>query len=554
MLTALVAVLYGPSLGFDFVFDDTTLILQNTRLRSPSGFWLPWTEDVWAFQDFNSSGNYFRPVLGTWLWLMWQLFGEQAVGWHLVTVLLHAGAAVLAFTLGRKLDMGTLGAFAGAALFAAHPLAIQTAAWAVCSAEIVVWWLLLGACLLWVRGGRWVLVSLGLILLAMLTVERAFALVGVLGLLAVLRPQQPDGFVFGFDLRQVARSAVLLCVPLACAIGLRSLAGVPLGGSGGRASQLESLWTAPILLTTYLQNALWPAELSLVYPVSIAAAPVFSSFVLPFLALTASLVLAWGRRRRLFLVGASAGLISLPLVAAFLPPGELVADRYTYGPLLFAGLFVGDLIEQISRSRGRGFAIASLGLLLLPLLALHPSNLWAWEDNLALYTRAHAVVPGHPKFTMNLSNELRRRGLGDPGCELARSAYQTGRSGEIPGDVVRAAYNFGNCLREAGDLEAATSLYLESAEESGGVFYNARHNLVVTLLELGRSKEAWDEAGLLIQEAPSWPEAWRLRAVTNVRMDRIEQAVNCYGKLLELAPGDADAQGKLELLRARLPP
>lgn len=553
LLTALVALLYAPSLGFDFVYDDTTVILENSRLREMSGLWRFWTEDLWAFNGFGSRTSFYRPLQGMWLWSMWQLFGEHATGWHFVSVLLHVAGSVLTFFLGRRLGIGTFGALTGAAVFGVHPLAIQCVAF-VSDIDVLVNCVLLGGCLLWIRGGRSILLALGFLFASLLLVERAFAFVGVLGLLAVLRPQDPDGARSRIDVREIGRAALLLLIPVALVLALRGLAGVPLRAGGGGPGHLESLWTAPVLLTVYLQNAVWPASLSLAYPVELAAGPVLSSFVLPLLAIGVGLALAWRRPRRLFLLGAAAGLMVLPLNAALLGPGEIVADRYTYGPLLFVGLFVGDVLDQLARSRGRGGAAALAALLLLPLLVLHPRNLWTWEDNLALYGRAEAVVPGHPKFAMNLSNERRRRGLGDPGCELARSAYDTVRAGTIGGDEVLAAYNLGNCFREEGDLETATSMFLLAAEQSDGVFYTARHNLVVTLMELGRLDEAGAEAGLLIQEAPGWPEAWRTRAITNVRLGRIEQAMNCYRKLLELAPGDADAQHKLALLRSRSTP
>lgn len=543
LLAGLVAVFYAPVIGFEFVFDDTSVIANNPRLRTFAGLRLLWTEDIWAFQTFKSPGNYFRPMLGAWLWTMWQLFGDQTVGWHVVNVLLHAGAACLTFTLGRRLGLTTFGALAGAALFALHPLAIQCGAWVIGVVDILIANLLLGACLLWLRGGRWRWLALLLLLTAMLVIERAFAFVGVLGLLILLRPEDP------LAPRRVGLEALLLLIPLAAALGMRAAAGVSLGGGGDGPGHLEALWTAPVLATTYLQNALWPAELSLVYPVAFASTLSLKSLVLPVLVLAGALALCVGSRRRLFFLGCSVGLMVLPLDAALLPPGELVADRYAYGPLLFAGLLIGDLLDQLARVQGSRAAVATLLLLLTPLLVHHPSNLWSWQDNLSLYERAHAVVPGHPKFTMNLSNERRRRGLGDPDCALVRSAMQSITSGRMHGDKVVVAYNLGNCLRKSGAHEAALPMFRQAAEESSGVFHHARHNLAVTLLELGRIDEAWEQAGLLIQEAPGWPESWRLRAATNVKRGRIEQAVNCYVKLLELAPGDQDALSKLALLR-----
>lgn len=545
-----VLVAYLPSLGFGFVYDDAALIVDNPRLHSLAGLRAFWTEDIFASQGFVSEGNYYRPIVGTWLWFVAQFAGTGGLFWHLGSILWHALAALLTFGLGRRLGLGTLAATAGALFFALHPLAIQSVAWLSGVTDPMSTSFVLGACLLWLRLRRWRALALLLLFFAMLSSERAYASVGVLGLLLLLRPQ--DAWRPPFDPRRVATTTALILLPLAAALGLRSAVGIRLGGAIEGPGHLASIWTAPVLATEYLQNLLFPVELSVAYPVLFVDHLQPLSLVLPLLVGAALLWLAWGDRRRLFFLGAATGLFVTALDAALLPPDLLIADRYVYPALPFLGLLLGDVVHTLMTDGRRRQAAVLVGVVLLPLVALGPTNLWIWEDNLALYTRAHAVTPEHPKFAMNLSNEQRRRGLGDPDCALLRGAHESAVSGTWPGDDVKTAFNLGNCLRELERREDALPLYRHAATASNGVFYLARHNLVVSLLELERIEDAWDEAGLLIQEAPGWPEAWRLRAVTNVRMGRIEQAMNCYRKLLEIAPGDADAARKLQTLDGRL--
>ena len=540
LLAVAVLVPFLPALGFDFVLDDAALIVNNPRLRSLAGLRQLWSEDMFVSQGFVSAGGYYRPVLMSWFWMARQVLGEAPMGWHAVNIAMHVLATLLTFGVGRRLGLATVAAASGALVFGLHPLAIQSVAWVSGLPDPLATCCLLGALLLWLRVGRWRGLALLLLLLGMLSLDRALSWIAVPLLLVILRPQ--DAQRPPLDPPRMAWTAALLALPVIGALGLRASAGVSLGGSGGH---LAAIWTAPVLLSAYLRNLLFPLTLSPAYPVGFVDALQPASLLLPALAIGLVVALVRGRRR-VFFVASAALLLAPALDAALLVPDLLVADRYMYAPLAFVGLFVGDVVHQLLVAGRRRVAAALMGALLVSALGLHRGNLPVWQDTLTLSTRAHAVVPGHPTFTMNLSNELRRRGEPDTDCALIRSVVATIEGGTLGGDMVRAQYNLGNCLLESGALDGAVAAFRRSAEQSNGVFYyNARHNLVVALLQAERLDDAWTEAGLLIEEAPGWPEAWRLRAVTNVRLGRVEQAINCYRKLLEIAPDDADATRRL---------
>ena len=119
LLIAAVVVCYFPSLHGQFIWDDLDYITKNKTLHSLKGL-----KDVWL--EPRSTTNYY-PLLFSVYWLEYQLWGDHALGYHLVNVVLHILNALLAWKLLYKLRIP--GAFAAAFLFAIHPLNVESVAW-----------------------------------------------------------------------------------------------------------------------------------------------------------------------------------------------------------------------------------------------------------------------------------------------------------------------------------------------------------------------------------------------------------------------------------------
>ena len=117
-LVALVLLGYLPTLGNGFVWDDDAALTQNPFMASAGGlrqFWLTAdTPDYW-------------PVTATTLWAEWRLWGRAAGGYHATNLALHAVEVVLLWSVLRRLRLP--GAWLAAALFAVHPVNVETVAW-----------------------------------------------------------------------------------------------------------------------------------------------------------------------------------------------------------------------------------------------------------------------------------------------------------------------------------------------------------------------------------------------------------------------------------------
>ena len=110
---------YLPALRAGWVWDDDSYVTKNPTLIDASGLARMWT-DVTALPQWY-------PLVHTTFWLERRVYGLNPAGYHLDNVLLHAASAVLLFVLLRRLTVP--GALLGAALFALHPVQVESVAW-----------------------------------------------------------------------------------------------------------------------------------------------------------------------------------------------------------------------------------------------------------------------------------------------------------------------------------------------------------------------------------------------------------------------------------------
>jgi hypothetical protein len=122
LLVALAAILpHLQTLGFEFVFDDDFLVVQNAFLHEPWSALRAFAAHFWVGTPFGAL--YYRPIVTATLVLNGKLLGWGPLGFHLVNVLLHAANSVLVCWLLRRLGSGQLMAMFGGAFFALHPVA-----------------------------------------------------------------------------------------------------------------------------------------------------------------------------------------------------------------------------------------------------------------------------------------------------------------------------------------------------------------------------------------------------------------------------------------------
>jgi hypothetical protein len=122
-LATLVA--YVPAIRGQFIWDDNYYVTHNPLLRSVDGL-----QRIW-FDIFSGPATYplpqYYPMTHTTFWVEYRLWRLNSTGYHLTNVLLHICNALLIWLILRRLDVP--GAFAAAAIFALHPMNVESVAW-----------------------------------------------------------------------------------------------------------------------------------------------------------------------------------------------------------------------------------------------------------------------------------------------------------------------------------------------------------------------------------------------------------------------------------------
>ena len=117
-LMAATMIAYLPMWHAGFIWDDDVLLTANPLIKSPHGWYQLW---------FTTKTPDYFPVMSSSFWVEWRLWGMNAVGYHIVNVLLHATNAILLWRLLARLNIP--GARLAAAIFALHPVNVESVAW-----------------------------------------------------------------------------------------------------------------------------------------------------------------------------------------------------------------------------------------------------------------------------------------------------------------------------------------------------------------------------------------------------------------------------------------
>ena len=339
-LVLAVVLVYFQATGFSFVkVDDTTYVTGNPHVLGG----LTWSGARWALVTFEASN--WHPL--TWISLMAdaEIGGAGPRSYHVTNVLLHLASTLLLFHVLARATRSVWRSALVAALFAVHPLHVESVAWVAERKDVLSTFLgfLTIAAYLRYAGkptpGRYAAVAatlaLGLLAKPMLV---------TLPLVLLLLDYWPLGRIT-LPLRagEGARRPLLEKVPLlalsagssAVTLAAQSSASATLGA----VPLTTRLGNAAIACATYLGKAVWPVGLSIHYPY---VQPVPAARVALSLAVLAAVtwLVARGASRRPYLVtGWLWYLVTLVPVIGFVQVGEQsMADRYTYVPLV--GIFV----------------------------------------------------------------------------------------------------------------------------------------------------------------------------------------------------------------------
>lgn len=554
VLTAVTVGSFWKAIGAGLVFDDKQYVLGNPHVQNG----LNWVDIKWALTGMFASN--WHPL--TWMSHMLdsQIWGLDPFGPHLVNVLLHVANVLLLFHVLRRMT-GLLwtSAFV-AALFAVHPLHVESVAWISERKDVLstLFWML--TMLAYVRYaerpgvGRYVLVA-ALFALGLMSKPMLVSVPLVLLLMDYwpLRRKAPWT-------RLILEKAPLFVLSAAScyvtylaqqASGSVAINEFPLGVRAANAA---------VSSVTYLWKTLVPARLAAFYPhlgISLPVWQVVGSTVL-LIGITA-LVIVLARRKPYLAVGWFWYLITLLPVIGLLQVGsQAMADRYTYVPLI--GVFVmltWGIAEGVGEwARGRGGAKASPSpplspspALLIPLAVIIACAVGTWQqtgywkDEMTLCRHALAVTRGNFMMHNNLGVALYDQGDYDAAIAEYRKALA------IASTYADVHTNLGNAYSDKGMLDEAVAEYNKSIE-ANPKDPRVHNNLGAVLERQEKIDEAIEVYQTAIELDPNLAAPHGNLAHALLQIGHADEAVAEYRIAADLDPGDAQAHLNLgEALR-----
>jgi tetratricopeptide (TPR) repeat protein len=545
LLAGLTIAVFGQVTGFDFVlYDDGAHVYNNPgALRG-----LTLESVAWAFRT-TFVANYI-PITGITFLLDHQIHGLDPAGYHLTNLLFHIANVVLLFiflstTTGRIWPS----AFA-AALFAIHPLHVESVAWISARKDVVSTFFWLAAMLAYVSYAKrprilpylltFALFALGLLSKAML-VTFPFAL-----LLIDLWPlERIDARSLGSrQSRPAIGRLVLEKIPFIAAVSAASVVALIVQARDGAVASTfavpmaERIPNALAAYFVYLGKTIWPVDLIVQYPLREGALSVAATIAAAaiLLAVTAALF-QLARRWSYLLVGWLWYVGTLvPVIGLVQIGSQSMADRYTYLPLI--GIFIAiawaaaDVARALPGWRRPLSACAALVVLVFAGIAWRQAG--HWRDSVTLFSHAVAVdshnVVGHSLLGKALYD---RGSIGAARTHLERAVAL--RPSHTP-----ALLNLGVLHVSKGRYDEAINFYARILQDKPDD-HVAHTNMGNALLRLNRIDEAIEHLEAALREAPDTTNALILLGAARLVQERPRDAVVPLRRALEIDPEDAVA-------------
>ncbi|HXW88998.1 MAG TPA: tetratricopeptide repeat protein [Terriglobales bacterium] len=537
-------VLYNPAAHHPFTnYDDDYYVTDNPEVRQG----LNWSAIKWAFTA-TAAANW-HPL--TWLSheLDWQLFHENPAGHHYVNILLHAINVWLLYLLLLQATGLVWRSWMVAALFAVHPINVESVAWIAERKNLLsMFFFLVG-----LMAYRWYTQKPNLARYGFVSISFALGLMAkpqVITFPFVLLlwdywPLQrmrlghseasgapPPGLIFA----QLVREKIPLFV-LSAASAVITLKAQVAGGAVPTMRQVPiavRFANAAVSYARYLEKAFWPLRLGLMYPYRWFWRPLWPLVLsLLVLGLTSALVVA--AHRRYLLVGWLWFLGTLvPMIGLVQVGGQAMADRYAYLP--FVGLFlmvcwgVGELAERHQWPAVVPGVAALMALTALAVTASH--QLRYWSDNITLWSHTIEVTGVNFQAQEHLGTALAEDGR----IEEAGRHFQIGVAIDTKDPV--GYFNLGAYDQVEGNIQKAIEVYGTALRLSPDPKLKGRtlRNLAMAYHQVANDAQAETTYKAAVLADPSNFRTWLGMGLVEQRLGKFTDASNAFRRSTLLQP------------------
>jgi tetratricopeptide (TPR) repeat protein len=565
ILAAMTIFAYRPAWNGGFLWDDDDYIINNELLTAANGW-----QRIWFSLD--SPSQYFPFTYSTFR-IEHALWGLNTTGYHWVNLLLHVANALLVWAVLAKLKVP--GSWLAAAIFALHPVQVETVAWITERKNVLMGLFFLLTLLAWIQFAdeqtrrRWIFYCLALVFYALALAAKTTACTLPAALLLILWLQK----------NPITVRRLIEIVPFAVlgmGMGLLAVWWERYHQGTSRdvftfLGPIERILVASRAVWFYLSKIFWPSNLTFIYPKwNISPAHVLD-YIWLLAGILACMAIYFVRRY----VGRSVEVAAAFFVATLSPVlgfimlftfrYTFVADHYQYlacvGPIALATAGIAGLSDKFPHPR---LAIGSIALFILATLctltwrqsgmyadietlwrttlARNP-ECWMAHTNLGLvllqegkiddaiiqYRLALQMQPDSWDAEYNLGTALVGKGLADealPHCQRAVAMRPTDPDAQV---------SLGNALLQKGRIDEAIPHYQEAIRLRPDHFL-ARYSLGHALLEKGDLDDAIQlcRSALLLRGSDA--DCQTTLAIALEEKGDAAEAVDHYQKALEVSP------------------
>lgn len=540
ILVAATVLAYKPVWHAGFIWDDDDYVTKNKLLTAPDGL-----RRIWFSLD--SPSQYF-PLTYTVLRLEHACWGLDPSGYHGVNIVLHAINALLVWWLLRRLAVP--GAWFGAAVWALHPVQVETVAWVTELKNVLMCFFLLLALLAWVRfieresKWKWFSYSLALFLFALALTAKTTActLPAALLLIPWMRGQRID------------RQRILAVVPfVALGLGMGLLTvwwerfHVGTHGPAFSMSVMDRVLVASRALWFYAGKLFWPVNLTFSYPRWEISAfhPLAYFWPLATAVLGVTMFCARDILRRdvpaavLFFAATLSPTLGFIMLYTFLY--SFVADHYQYVACLgLIALACASATLALDRVRTRSCMLKALfyAAIMLVLGTLTWRQCGMYADIETLWRVTIARNPASWMAHFNLASALVQQ------RQLAEAVNQYQQTLQLKPDYAPAYYGLGIALSQGGNLDQAMICYREALRINPG-YADAHNNLGNALFQTGKVDDAIAHYQEALRLNPKNEEARNNLAIAMIQKGGWEEAIDEFNMALQIDPQNAETENNL---------
>ena len=579
VLAAMTILAYRPAWHGGFLWDDDYYIINNELLTAPHGW-----QRIWFSLD--SPSQYF-PLTYSSFRIEHALWGLNTTGYHWVNLLLHVSNALLVWAVLARL--GVPGAWLAAAIFALHPVQVESVAWITERKNVLMGFSFLLTLHAWIAfvdertRRKWIFYCLALIFYVLALSAKTTACTLPAALLLILWLQK----------RPITMRRLMQIVPfvvLGIGMGLLAVWWERYHQGTNRdvltfLSPIERILVASRAVWFYLSKIFWPSNLTFIYPRWNISPSDLVDYIWLIAGIAACVVMYFLRRY----VGRSVEVAAAFFVATLSPVlgfimlftfrYTFVADHYQYlaciGPISLASAGIVSLSDKFTQYRAvivtaALLVVASLGMLTwrqaatytdietlwLTTLAKNP-ECWMAHTNLGLvllqkgriddgivhYRSALQMQPDSWDAEYNLGTALLGKNQVDEAivhCERAVRMRPTDPDARV---------SFGNALYQKGRIDEAIAQYQEAITAHPDHFL-ARYSLGHALLEKGELDGAIQVCRSALLLKPSDEDCQTTLAIALEEKGNRAEAIQHYQKALELAPSSIPTLTNLAWLLA----